>query len=333
MLSTELSLLENEPQPWSREVIEEAYFKNFVRTPEVIDETAGGQLWRSLNDLQDTIWIFQQSATELFDEISVFADRSRDAAFWQQANSSQADSHTRVVKKCIFNCTSSLMALVDHARSFQEKYPVNGYFDKAEEVFPSDGLHAFLQRFRNYNTHWRVAEANWNINHNFEARAREVRFVITKKELLRWTGWNARSQEYIAKSSDPIDVRHIFSEYRKCVHTFYSWHWGEVLSQYADTYQPYLEYKRILSGIRKKILWNMLLSRAPKNANPYAYIGRYLPKEQVERLLALKSRSEAQVDALIEMLDMHEFCSQELRAKAISIFQGSEPCPTRTSDC
>ncbi|TWQ40880.1 hypothetical protein FQJ89_03620 [Xanthomonas vasicola] len=331
MLSTELSLLENESQPWSREVIEEAYFKNFVRTPEVIDETAGGQLWRSLSDLQDTIWIFQQSATELFDEISVFADRSRDAAFWRQVNSSQADNHTREVKKCIFNCTSSLMTLVDHARSFQEKYPVNGYLDKKGEVFPS-GLHAFLQGFRNYNTHWRVAEANWNIIHDFETRAREVRFFITQKELFRWTGWNTGAKEYIAKSSDPVDVRHIFSQYRKCVHRFYSWHWGEVLSRYAETYQPYLYYKRVLRGIRKKLLWNMLLTHAPKDANPYAYIGKYLSKEQIEKLLALQSRSEAQVDALIEMLDMHELCGPEMRAKAVSIFQGSKSCPMPTSD-
>ncbi|AZR28575.1 hypothetical protein [Xanthomonas vasicola] len=328
-----LSLLEKEPQPWSRELIEKAYFEDFTRAPEVIDETAGGQFWLSLNDLQDTIWIFQQSATELFDEISVFADRSRDLAFWQQVNSIQADSHTKAVKKCIFNCTASLMALVDHARSFQEKYPIDGYSDKAREVFPSDGLHSFLQKFRNYNTHWRVAEANWSISHNFENRAREVQFVITKKELLRWNGWNASAKEYIAKSSDPVDVRHIFSEYRKCVHRFYSWHWGEVLSRYAETYQPYLYYKRVLGGIRKKLLWNMLLTRAPRDANPYAYIGKYLPKEQIEKLLALQSRSEAQADALIEMLDMQEFCSPELKAKAISIFQGSQSCPTPTSDC
>jgi len=215
------------------------------------------------------------------------------------------------------------MALVEHARSFQEKCPINGYSDKAKEIFPG-GLHAFLQRFRNYNTHWRVAEANWNIDQNLETRAREVRFVITKKELLRWTGWNVSSREYLEKSPDPIDVRHVFAEYRKCVHIFYSWHRGEILSQYAETYQPYLEYKRILNGIRKKTLWNMLIAHAPKNANPYAYIGRYLSKEQIERLLALQSRSGEQVDALIEMLGMQEFCSPELRAKAISIFKATE---------
>jgi len=321
MFLPDRSPLEDEPQPWSRETIEKAYFNSFARTREVVEETEGGRLWRSLSDLQDTLWIFQQSVTELLDEISIFSDRSTGSAFWDEVNSDLAESHKRAVKRCIFSCTSSLMALVDHARKFNKTYPVEGFAAKILERFPSTGPHAFLHRLRNYNLHWRVAEANWNISVDFVRGVREARFVMPKRELLSWDGWNADSRCYIESSPDPIDVRKVFFDYREAVHKFYSWHWGEVLSQHSETCRPYFEYKRIITGIRKRILWNSLLTNPSENFCTYSHLARHLPKQQVERLLALDGQSEAQVDALIEILELQEFFDASLRVKALAFFQ------------
>ena len=162
----------------------------------------------------------------------------------------------------------------------------------------------------------------FHINRNFITGTREVRFVVEKRELHRWRGWSSSAKKYIASASDPIDVRLVFSEYRKSVQDFYSWHKGAVLDRYANTYQPYLEYRRLYEGIQSKYYWNMLISHAPKSVNPYAYLGRYLSKRQLESLLALEHRGEAQVDALIEMIGMQDFCGPELRAKVLSVFRG-----------
>lgn len=314
--------LDSLPHPWTRDDIERAIFANFTDAREAIEETPGGRLWHSFADLQDSLWVLQQAVTDLLDEISLFAGRSLDPSFWHKTESNEADSHTRAVKRYIFNATSSVMALVDHARNFQKSYPVDGYDAKRDKSFAIPGLHNFLQCFRNYNTHWRVAEANWSINKNFLTGAREARFVISKGELNRWSGWCARAREYINSAPDPIDVYNVFSEYRKSVQDFYSWHNGAVLDQYAGTYQPYLEYKRLYEGLQKKCYWNMLISHAPESVNPYAFVGRHLTKKQVESVLALEHRSEAQVDAVITMLGMKDFCSPELRAKVLLLFQG-----------
>jgi hypothetical protein len=313
--------LDTMPHPWTREVINTAIFKSFTDAREAIEETPGGKLWRSLNDLQDSLWIFQTSTTELLDEICVFGDRSRDPVFWQSVNSNHADAHTRAVKRHIFNCTSSLMALVDHARVFQKSYPVDGYVDRLRESFSTPGLHSFLQCFRNYNTHWRVAEANWNIHSDFQTGGRATRFIVSKPELLRWDGWCQEAKKYIAEAPGHIDVYDVFSGYRGHAQQFYSWHRGTVLSQYASTYQPYLEYKRLHEGLQKKYHWNMILSHAPKTLNPYEYLVRYLTKPQFETLLALEHRSADQVDALIQMLGMSDFCDASLREKALSLFK------------
>ncbi|SBV50320.1 hypothetical protein XBLMG947_1098 [Xanthomonas bromi] len=321
MLLNPRNYLETESQPWSREQIERAYFADFVRTSEVIEETVGGHLWRSLNELQDTLWIFQQSVAELFDEIILFSERSTGPGFWNEVNVELAAGHTRAVKRGIFNCTSSVMALVDHARRFKEKYPTEGYEENLVKMFPKNGLHEFLQRLRNYNTHWRIAEANWVITNDFERGVREASFVIEKKELLRWDDWNAGARAYLADAPDTINIRQVFSDYRKSVQNFYEWHRGEVISQYADSYQPYLEYKRIVSGIRKRILWNDVLSQSRVTSNSYVQLAKYIPKHQVENLLALYGRIDKQVELLIEMLCLQEFCDSDLRGKALAFFQ------------
>lgn len=189
--------LDTVPHPWSRDIIEAAIFASFPDAKESIEETSGGKLWCAVRDLEDTIWIFHTSTTELLDEISLFGDRSKNLTFWHQANVNEAESHIRAVKKKLFHCTSSLMALVDHVRRFQRTTPVGEYSVRLKAAFSSPGLHDFLQCLRNYNTHWRIAQANWVIHHDFNSYSRAARFTVTKPELLAWDGWTVKAKEFI----------------------------------------------------------------------------------------------------------------------------------------
>lgn len=313
--------LDTIPHPWSRDIIETAIFASFSDAREAIEETSGGKLWRALQELEDTIWIFNASTTELLDEICLFGDRSKNPTFWYQPNVNEAEGHTRAVKKKLFHCTSSLMALVDHARNFQRTTPIGEYTDRLKAIFSSPGLHDFLQCLRNYNTHWRIAQANWVIQHDFKSHSREARFTVTKLELLAWDGWTTNAREYIDSASDTIDIYDLFSEYRKHVQGFYAWHKGAILDMHAQILQPYFEYKRLYEGLQKKYSWNSMISHAPKTLNPFQYLDQYLPKHQIERLLAYEHRSKAQVDALIRMLGMEEFCDEALHEKLIALFR------------
>lgn len=313
--------LDTIPHPWNREIIEAAIFANFSDARESIEETSGGKLWRAVQDLEDTIWIFHASTTGLLDEICLFGDRSKNQTFWHQANVSEAENHTRAVKKKLFYCTSSIMTLVDHARKFQRATPVGEYSARLKATFSSPGLHEFLQCLRNYNTHWRIAQANWVIQYDSNSHSRSARFTVTKPELLAWDGWTAKANEFIKRASDTIDIYDLFFEYRKHVQNFYAWHKGAILDEYAKVLRPYFEYKRLYEGIQRKFSWNLIISQAPKRLNPFQYLDQYLPRPQIERLLAYEYRSDEQVDALIRMLDMEEFCDVALRAKILALFR------------
>lgn len=306
--------------PWSRKDIETAIFKKSLDALAAIEDTDGGKLWRSLHDLEDTIWIFETATTELLDEIHLFAERSKDGLFWIDTNASACDLFIRTVKRKLFNCTHSLMALVDHARNFQKCTPVNDYNDYQQTAFSVPGLHDFLQGLRNYNTHWRIAQAHWNISYNHLNNTREARFKVAKTELLLWKNWNKKALAYISQTPGSVDIYDVFTTYKKQVQDFYSWHRSMVLDTYAEILQPYFQYKRLYSGLQKKYHWNLIISHIPKKTNPYKHLSKYISNRDIELLLSFPHRSEAQVDALIHMLNMEDFCDENLRKKILALF-------------
>lgn len=316
--------LDTVSQPWTRADIERAIIRRFTDAKSAIDETVGGKLWLSIQELEDSVWILDINIADLLDEISLFAERSRNPSFWYEAEGSAAELHTRAVKRKLFNCTASVMALVEHARKLQREIPVPDYAEQRRRHFAPPGLHDFLQCLRNYNTHWRIAQANWTISYGPGSEGRQARFIVTKEELLAWDRWTKGAKEFINGVADSVDVRELFSVYRENVQSFYSWHRGAVLTQYSTEIQSYLQYKRLYDGIHKKYIWNMIISHLPKDLNPFQHIAQYLPQHSVERVLSLPYRSKEQVDAIISLMDMNEFCDDALRKKAYALFGAAD---------
>ena len=313
--------LDNIQKPWSAEHIRAATFKSFTKAREAIEATSGGVLWNSLRALEDTRFIFDSSVSDLLDEISLFADRSKSPAFWDTSNSDKTETHQRNVKRRLYYSTSAMMTLVDHARIFERSYPVKLYTEKLSEGFSTTpNLHAFLQDLRNFNTHWRIAEANWEINTSSETKLQVARFVVTKKNLLAWSGWKANSKQFIQDAEDKIDIYNLFETYRIKVKNFYEWHKGRVIEEYSDIINEYLVYKRQYEGIQKASHWNLIMTYASKNINPYQYLDRYLTDKQMEKVLAFPHGSKEQVDCIIHAFDMADFCDEGLREKVEVFF-------------
>ncbi|MGY0194599.1 hypothetical protein ACWA7J_05925 [Leptothrix sp. BB-4] len=316
--------LDTIPHPWTPDVIQTAIFKDFSDARAAIEETEGGQLWRSLQELDESVYVLETNISDLLDEISLFSDRSKNPAFWHQGDGSEAERHTLEVKRKMANSTAALMALVEHARNFTRVSPVPDYTEELKRHFVPPGLHDFLQCLRNYNTHWRIAQANWTISYGQGKNSRTARFHMAKTELLSWDGWTAKAKDYISGIDKSLDLYEVFSTYRSHVQKFYAWHRGAVLRQYNDKLRPCLVYKRLFQGISKKFNWNLLISHAPKGLNPLQYLSQYLPPHAIERVLALPHQSKEQVDAIIRLLDMDEFCDDALRIKVYGLFGVAE---------
>ncbi|OBS34000.1 hypothetical protein [Pseudomonas syringae] len=315
--------LETIPHPWTRQHIRQALMSDFTAARKSIDQTEGGRLWRDIGELDDAIWVFSKSTTELLDEISIFGERTKDSEFWSNANDKNGDHFVREVKRKLYYSTSSLMTIVDIARSFNKKWPVEGIVERREMYFTTPGLHDFLQRLRNFSSHWRIAEASWQINSDFKAGVRTARFLVRKDDLLEWNDWGAKARKYIEDAEGSIDVLKIFSQYKKNVQDYYRWHKGALLDEYSKVLRPYFEYKRTYEGLQQALSWNLVLSHFKADSNPYEYLSKYLTDKQIELILSYEHRSEQQVNALIRILDMEEFCDEQLKSKVIEVLNVS----------
>lgn len=316
--------LETRPHPWTLQDIKNATMQNFRDVQPSIDQTEGGKIWNSLKELDDTVWIFSTSAAELIDEICVFGERSKATDFWETTNEKNAELYVREVKRKLYYCTSAVMTLVDIARNFSKRWPVDGLQDKRIEIFSTPGLHEFLQGLRNFSTHWRIAQASWQIDYDLQTRVRTAHFIIGKEKLLAWEGWAAKAKEYIHQSGDRIDLLKTLTQYKKNVQQYYSWHKGAVLDQHASSLQRFFEYKRMHAGLLQYMKWNMILSHATSNLNPYQYLAQHLTNSQIELVLSHQHRSEQQVDALIKLIDLHEICDENMKSKLMKVFSATQ---------
>ncbi|ERK18201.1 hypothetical protein L579_1523 [Pantoea sp. AS-PWVM4] len=312
--------LDTVAHPWTRQHIQTAIMYDFRTVQRSIDQTEGGQLWRGIKELEDAVWVFSKSTAELLDEISIFGERSKDIDFWSRTNEKNAEEYVREVKRKLYYCTSSLMTVVDIARAFNKKWPLDDFIEQRDKSFSTPGLHDFLQKLRNFSSHWRMAQANWIIKSDSKNGIRIASFVISKDELLEWRDWGSKARKFIEEAEDNIDIRDIFTHYKKQLQQYYSWHKGALLDKYSSILRPFFEYSKIHKGLQQMMMWNMILSSFKSEMNPYQYLARYLSSNQIELILSYEHRSQQQVDALIRMLDMEDFCGAQLRAKAMHVF-------------
>lgn len=323
-----LGYLDSIPHPWTKDDIARASL-DFKTVEASIDRTEGGKIWNDLKELDDTAWILSTSIAELIDEICKFGERSKSISFWAKNNEKDSEQYVREVKRKLYYCTSAVMTLVEIARNFSRRWPVDESLDKRKEFFCTPGLHDFLQGLRNFSTHWRIAEANWLIT-NDKHGVRSAHFTIDRTELLAWESWTAGAKQYINNSESQIDVQKIFELYNEQVHQFYDWHKGAVLDQYATALQQYLNYRRMYEQNMQHMKWNMILSHLPQNFNPYKHLHKYLSTSQLEIVLSYPHRSESQINAIIKQIDLQEVFDENLRRKVMKIFQSEKPTETTT---
>ena len=312
--------LDSIAHPWTYQDINRAIMSDFRSVQKSIDQTEGGQLWRSIKELDDAIWVFTKSTSELLDKINEFGEKSKDVEFWHRTNKRNSEECVREVKCHLYYCTSSLMTVVDISRALNKKWPLEDLVEKRNKYFSTPGLHDFLQKLRNFSSHWRLAQANWVIKFDAVNHTSVACFVVSKEELLEWGDWGSKAKKYIEDKQGDIDLHEIFTQYKKHVQQYYDWHKGALIDVYHSILQPFFKYKKIHEGINQKMMWNMILSHFSPEMNPYQYLARYLSTNQIELILSYEHRSEKQVNEIIKILNMEDFCDDQLKAKAMRVF-------------
>lgn len=304
--------------PWTYNDIAKCLFSDFQTIDKEINNTEGGRLWCELESLHECLFIFSSCTNDLLDIISSFGHGTNKIRVWNSLNNEKQKEYSINVKKHLFCSATSAFALVDHARKFKKRYPVDGYESQLKSIFGNDGIHDFIQGLRNFSSHFQIAETNWEITNKNDAE--NITFLLNQSDLLTWDGWNSSAKSFISTNHEKIDIYYIFSEYVKKTELFYSWHKAAVISKYNIPITQHLTHIKWLNQIKSKTAWNMIINHVPKNKDAYTYIDRYLSKEQMEDVLSYPYKSKEQVDRLIQLIDVHEICDASMKEKLYSIF-------------
>jgi hypothetical protein len=306
------------PEPWSENIIRQSIMASFTDAKNTINQTNGGVIWQQLNDLQDTVWIADSCVQDLLDEIAIFDIHSQRNDFWHSVNRNHPENNKNI-KKHIYCATSAFMSIVDHARTFNDKYPISNYQNKILEVFSTSGEHEFIKKLRNYNSHCKISDANWLIKTTREGRS--VSFNLSKSELEKWSGWCSKSKQFISVQDEKIDISSIFISYRDKVLKFYNWHKFMVIDIYSKELNQFFIYKKWYDKVHIELSWNMILSHFNKSNDAYEYLSKYITNHQLEIILSYEYKSTEQIEKLIEIIDTNGACTPSLKSKIFSLVQ------------
>lgn len=307
------------PLPWSEETLRKAYFKSFTEARTAIKEHPGFIAHCDLDVLQLSLGIFCDSVTELLHAIDSFHNDANSPAFWRRPARQQFRRRELAVQKGVFAAATSALALVDHSRVVSRKVPIPGYQERVGQLFANSEEHQFIQSLRVNISHVRMIEADWQRVHS--GAGEHTHFLLRQETLLTCNEWDDLARAFIDRHPDGIDVEVLFKGYRDRVDNFHKWFHCEVARLSEPALSEYRECERTLNRFGARSLWKIILEQVRAGRiDPYQYLDRYLTKTELQGVLALPMRSREQVDRIIELIDEHGACDEELRQKIYTAF-------------
>lgn len=153
-----------------------------------------------------------------YDELSKFFEN------YNRTTRENIKNITIETKRLIHNYLSSAVSLIDHTRGciknlHQENDP-SEYQTRMIGSFDNK-LCAFVKELRHYMQHYKLPLISYQKN-AFSIR-QHASLVISKDELLKFSGWKKNAKSYINEYLGNIDLRVILKEYQLIVDEFYTW--------------------------------------------------------------------------------------------------------------
>lgn len=308
--------------PWSLDELERRYFKDFRKTWEEIHEHPGFSHNREIELLRMSYQIFDQSICDFNEYLSVFHEAVHFDELFKRQNKSKCENIQLQIRKSVFGVACSAMALVNHSRRLSNSVEITGYKDKIKTEFATNAEHQFIQGLRNQLLHIKTVEPQWQLS-NSHAEGKKTQFLLMSKELLENKEWNSKAKKYIQSHSNGICLEKLFSAYKVKVHAFNDWLCSELIRAHSREMTDYLRYEKHLKAIDARAWWNIILKQTviASGLDPYSYIENYLSEKEFNKVNSYPHRSKSQVDFIINCIDEHGACNEELRKTVYEAFK------------
>lgn len=312
------------PLPWSENILRQAYFGSVADTQRAIQEHPGFSAHNDLCALRLSLDIFLDSVSDLFQSIDTFRIDAQSPGFWTRPARTRFESRELAVRRGVFAAATSAKALVDHScivrDEVQKRVAImeKEYERQRKESF-DDNEHKFIQKLRDYVSHFRMIEADWQMS--YSASGKRTQFLLRREVLLQGNKWGPQARTFIDDHPNGIDIEKLFNNYRTRVLRFHKWFHNQIAQISEPELSEYREYERMLKRFSSRAMWNLILEQVViRRLDPFTYLDRYLTKAELDEALALPRQSRVQIDRIIEILDEYGACDEKLREKVYRAF-------------
>jgi hypothetical protein len=238
---------------------------------------------------------------------------SEESGYFDPGGESESGRTDRRIQKKLFATANAAASLVDYARRVHKLHPLPDYDAMRTECFGADGLHEFVIGLRVALHHLHALEAGSRIVYSFSEGTNSATFVIGKAVLVRildayadrFGSGRKLMQDYINTSSDQIDLRAVFLNYRARVARVHGWMGRELESDALVALRDYDSLIRRKINADKLMFWKAMMGNWLRNwktpPHPHKHLSRYLTPAQLDEVYKLPHNSKQQVDLVINM--------------------------------
>lgn len=302
------------PLPWSDVTLVAAVWKNSSRAQEWVDEHPGRIFVARLESLKAVLRIFEGSAEQFSECLVRFHADAHGGHLFRRNRRSDLDAYEHQFQKLLYVFASSAMTLVDQARALSQKVPLPEYETRVRETFATNPRHRFIQELRVDVIHVTLHRPRWQLTSGRDEESTS-KFMLWPKQLTRLPEYNAQARQFVDEHPKGIDLGRLIVDYSADVREFHKWlrqiSEGVVGGMMAD----YQRCTKQITAVSSRSFWNIIFQQVvvAGKRDPYTYLDQYLTEGELTEVNALPHRSRRQIDRIIEFVDEHEACDDELR--------------------
>lgn len=309
------------PLPWGNEQLEAKVWSDGPTVQEWVKEHPGFEFEERLESLQAMLRIFESSGSRFQEQLKRFHMETAEGGLLRRNRRHDLAALKEQVQELLYLFTSSAMTLVDQSRALSKKVALPGYEERKNKDFVGDPQHRFIQELRVDLVHVALHQPSWQITSGRDEE-RESKFMIHAKGLRRAPSYNKHAKSFLIQNPKGIDLGHLVESYTQKVLSFHAWFRDQVESVVGDQMDDYRRCCRCVRAVSSRCWWNILLKQVviAGARDPYDYLGEYLTDEEMREVCSMPSRSRAQIDRIVELVDEEGACNEELRKVVYEAF-------------
>lgn len=301
------------PLPWSDDDLVAAVWKSPKTVHEWIDEHPGHVFVARLASLRGVLRIFKESAEQFNVCLGQFHKDAQGGHLFRRSRRADLDAYEQNFQKLLYVFASSALTLVDQTRTLSQKITLPEY-ESRKEFFATSPMHRFIQELRVDVIHVVLHSPGWQVTSGVNEEPTS-KFMLWPKQLTRLPDYNAQARKFVEAHPGGIDLGQLIADYSAQVSSFHEWLQHTIDAVAGQMMSDYLRCLKRVRAVSSRSFWNLIFQQVviAGKRDPYIYLDQHLTEGELNEVNTFPHRSKKQIDRIIELVDEHGACDDELR--------------------